>query len=192
MGLLNGNFARYGGFGILGRMAWEKQDANKSLQDLLLQDPTYTKSPYAAQQLGMAQQLANGRMPGAGALENNIFTNQANFQGNVDRNSSDASQALSLASAGQQQTNDAFSNLETKEGDWKKFGLQNLNEAYGVNIAEDDKVYGDKVRRFGDMAQIKGAESANKQAASKTLLNLFSSFASLGMGGGFGGKGKGG
>ncbi len=114
----------------------------------------YQASPYAQQQLGLAQQMFNGRMPGAQQQERNIYSNQANQLGNVSRNATDSSQLLSLGAMAQGQTNNAFANLGMQEAQNKQAMLQNLNQAYGVNIGEGHNEYNSMWQKFqADTAQ---------------------------------------
>jgi hypothetical protein len=170
-----------------------QKNANKALDKLLTQEPTYESSKYPGMQLGLAQQLFNGRMAGAPQLEKNIFTAQANEQGNINRNATDSSQALALGAATQGQTDAALQGLQTKEQQNKYSMLQNLNEAYGNMIREGDKSYQDKVRKFGDLASIRGQQQQNKTNALNGVFNGLNSdinqgigILSMGMGGGFG------
>ncbi len=142
-------------------------------------NPVYTpyeKSPYAEKQLGVANQLFNGRMAGAANMERNIATSQANATSKVNRNATDASQALALNAGIQGQTNDAFMDLQTREAQNKYAMLDNLNRAYGVNINEGDKVYQDKMQKYQlDMQaknQLRDAAMNNKYGAVNDLASL--------------------
>lgn len=167
--------------------------SNKALDKLAGQDPTYTANPFSGQRFALAQNLFNGRMAGAANEENNIYGAQANAMNGIDRNATDSSQALALAAAAQGQTDQAFNNLQTKEAQNKQAMLSNLNDAYAGMIGEGDKVYQDKVRRFGDMAEINGAKQQNRQNAWGSVSNLGLGMMNLGMqmgnGGAFGGGG---
>lgn len=183
-------------FGLIQGIANIKRQkkANKALDQLLTQDPTYQQNPYAKTQLGIAQQFLNGRMAGASNLEKNIFTAQANQQANVNRNASDGSQVLALGAAAQGQTDQSLQNLQTQEQQNKYSMLQNLNQAYAGMINEGDKAYNDKTRRFGDLAQIRGQQQQNKTNALNGVFNGLNSdidqglsILGMGMGGGFGG-----
>lgn len=169
---------------------FRQKAANKALEKLLGQDPTYQQNPLAAQQLAMAHQLYNGRMEGAASEERNIFQNQANTIGAVNKNATDSSQALALAAATQGKTNQAFNNLQQQESQNKYSMLQNLNQAYSNMINEGDKVYNDKVRRFGDLASIRGQQQQNKTNALNGVFNGLESDINGAMkimsGGGFG------
>jgi len=136
----------------------------------------YEKSIYADKQLGIANQLFNGRMAGAANQERNIATSQANATSNVNRNATDASQALALNAGVQGQTNDAFADLQMRESQNKYAMLDNLNRAYGVNINEGDKVYQDQMNKYQlDMQaknQLRDAAMKNKYSAIEGLGGL--------------------
>lgn len=163
--------AGLGGLGAIGGIINGFTSGSK-LNNLIKQDPTYTANPIAAQRLGLATSLLNARMPGATAMERNIYGNQANQLANVNRNATDSSQALALGSAAQGQTNQAFQNLSVQEqGDYYN-RLQNLTGAQQGVIQEGDKVYQDQVRRYGDLAAVTGAKMQNTQTAWNSLANL--------------------
>lgn len=169
--------------------------ANREMNKLLAQDPTYKENPLAKQRLGLAQQLLNARMPGAASAERNIYSNQANQLSNLQRNATDSSQLLALGSGAFGQANQAFNNLGEAEAQNYQQNVQNLNQAQQGVINEGDKVYQDQVRRWGDMAQIRGAQNANRQANWGDVGNLGFGLANFGMSGGmnglFGGNGGG-
>lgn len=127
--------AALGGLGALGKGIFGAKQ-NKLANKIHPQWQQYKTNPYASQQLGMAQQLFNGRMFGAANQERNIFSNQANFNANINRNATDGSQALALAAAGQGQADQSFANLQTQELQNKYGMLANLNNAYGQMIDE--------------------------------------------------------
>lgn len=108
----------------------------------------YQASPYAKQQLGIAQQMFNGRMAGAAGLERNIFSNQATQLNRLAQNSTDPTQLLSLGAQSQGQTNQALQQLAIQEAMNKQAMLGNLNQAYGANIQEGDKVYNSMLQKF--------------------------------------------
>lgn len=160
-----------GGIGAIGGLI-NMFGSGKNLMGLYKQDPTYTANPIAAQRMGLAQTLLNARMPGASAMERNIYGNQANQLANVNRNATDSSQALALGAAAQGQTNQAFQNLGVQESQDYYNRLNNFSGAQQGVIAEGDKVYQDKVRRFNDLAALKGAQMQNTQNAWNSLANL--------------------
>lgn len=124
--------------------------ADKKLSSLIKEDPTYTSSPYAANTLGMAQTILNGRMAGAQSRERNIYGAQANTVSNINRNATDSSQALALAAGAQGRADDSFDNLQIQEGQDYYNKLNNLNNANAGMTAEHDKIEDDKVRRWQD------------------------------------------
>jgi hypothetical protein len=146
--------------------------ASNKLDNLLKQDPTYHASPYASQRLGLAQTLLNARMPGAAAMSQNIYGNEANQLANVHRNATDSTQALALGSAAQGQTNQAFAGLATQEQQDYYNRLQNFTGAQQGMISEGDKVYQDQIRRYQDQAAIAGAKLQNRQTAWNSLANF--------------------
>lgn len=167
--------------------------ANRKLEELMRQNPQYKANPLANQQMGLAQTLLNARMPGAAAAERNIAQNQGNMLGQVNRNATDASQALAMAAAGQGQSNQAYGNLATQEAQDYQRRYANLGQAQQGVINEGDKVFQDQVRRFQDTAQIRGAQNANRQNTWSGLSNLGFGAMNLGLAGGsqalFGGGG---
>lgn len=175
------------GLGLIGGIGslFGSRRANKRLEDLLRQNPAYKENPLARERLGLAQTLLNARMPGAAAMERNIYGNQANTLAQVNRNATDASQALALAAGVQGQTNQAFGNLGIQEAQDYQRRYGNLVGAQEGVIQEGDKVHQDAVRRFQDMAQIRGAQNANTQGVWNSLSNLGFGAASLGVAGGF-------
>lgn len=127
----------------------------------------YTASPYASDQLGIAEQMFNGRMAGASNQERNIANSQSNFNNSVDRNATNGSQALALAAAGQGEANNAYNNLNTEESQNKNNLLQNLNAAYSANINEGDKVFNAQNQKYledtNQKAQLAGAGASSIQ-----------------------------
>lgn len=108
----------------------------------------YRASPFAGKRLGLANQLFNSRMAGAPQMEQNIFSNQANYQGAVERGATDSSTALAAAAAGQGQTNQALSDLLAAEQQNKYQMLGNLNQAYEGMVREGDKEYDSMLEKF--------------------------------------------
>lgn len=143
----------------------------------------YSTSPYAQKQLGLASNLFNSRMAGAGNLERNIFTNQGNQLDFINKNATDASQALSFAAGAGGQTNQALSDLQTQEAQNKYAMLGNLNQAYQGMTNEGDKVHQNKLMKY----QIdKGDQAALRESAWKNIFgagnDLAGMFGTLGMG----------
>ncbi len=175
------------GLGLLGGVGKmiSRGQANKDIEKLIGQDPSYSANPLVGQRLGLMKTLLNARMPGAATAERNIYGNQANQLGAVDRGATDASQALAIKAGIGANTNTAFQDLSQREaGDYQR-RLDNVYRAEEGVIGEGDKVYGDQVRRFGNLTQFKGAQSANKAANWGDLSNLGFGLADFGMSGGF-------
>jgi hypothetical protein len=171
--------------GGIGKMFGRKK-ANKQLEEMIRRNPQYKENPLAAQRLGLSQALLNARAPGAAMAERNIYANQASQFANVNRNATDASQALGLAGGIGGSTNQAFNELGMQEANDYQRRLGNLEGAQQGMIQEGDKVFNDQVRRFGDEVQMRGAQQQNKQAGWGDLSNLGFSLMDFGMAGGFG------
>lgn len=180
-----GDVAKFGGFGLIGRRAWERGQANKSLDDILKQQVSYTANPLANQFLGLSTNLFNAPMPGAAQAERNILSSQGNTFDYIKRNATDASQALAAASGAQANTDTQLSQQGLNEAGWKQSMLGNLNNAYQGMIGEGDKEFQDKIRRFMDLVSVRGSQQQNKQGTSQELMNLVTSIIPM-LGGGFG------
>lgn len=167
-----------------------RNKSNRQLDELYKQDPTYSINPLAKEAYGLAQTQLNARMPGATTVERNIFKNQAGQLGNISRYATDASQALALGAMSQGQTNDALENLGLQEVQDYQRRLGNLTEARQGLITEGDKVHNDLIRRFGDLAAIRGTQAANRQANWGDISNLGFGIMNFGMQGGFKRKGN--
>ncbi len=159
-------------------------NANRRLNQLMKKNPTYKENPVAAQRLGLAQQLLNARQPGAAAQERNIYGNQATTLAQVNRNSTDASQALAMAAGVQGQTNQSFNQLGIQEAEDYYNRLQNLTGAQLGKIEEGDKVHQDQVRRFQDLAAIRGAQTQNTANAWSSVGNMGFGLMNFGLAGG--------
>lgn len=185
------------GLGLVGGIGklFGVRKSNKALDKLYSQDPTYTANPLASQRLALAQSLLNARMPGATNIERNIYGNQAQQISNINRNATDASQALALASGTQGQTNQAFNNLGIQEAQDFQRRYGNYSGALQGQIEEQQRAYQDQVRRFNDLAAIRGAQQQNRQNAWGSLSNMGMGIANFGLSGGlkgmFGGGGGG-
>lgn len=170
--------------GAIGGM-FSRGKANREMDKLLGQDPTYQENPLARQRLGLAQTLLNSRMPGAARAEQNIYQNQANTVGTISRAATDSGQLLTAAAASQGRTNDALDNLDQQEAQDYQRRFNNYEQANQGVINEQDKVFQDQTRRFNDRVQVKGAQAQNRSANWQTLSNLGFGIADFGMSGGF-------
>jgi len=180
--------AGIGALGSIGKFIFgnKQRREGKKIKPIFNQ---YQTNPYAKQQLGIAQNMFNGRMAGAPQLERNIMASGANFNANVGRNATDGSQALALAAAGQGQTNQDLGNLQVQEQQNKYGMLQNLNQAYGGLINEGDKEYQSMLQKFQMDTQQKNALMGG---GAQNMFGGISDLASLGIMGGqmFGGQKK--
>lgn len=177
------------GIGIIGGIGqlFGRHKANKELERLIGQDPQYQINPLAQERLGLARTLLNARMPGASQIEKNIYQTQANTIGAINKNATDSSQALALAAGTQGQSNEAFNQLGLEEANDYQRRLANLTGAQEGMINEGDKVYNDKIRRFGDLAQIRGQQQQNRMDNWQSISNLGFGLSDVGMNGGFSG-----
>lgn len=156
-----------------------------------LDDPTYQVSPYAKDQLSLAQNAYNSRMAGASQAEQNIFTNQANQFANIDRNATDSSQALALASGIGGQTNKSLIDLGTAEGDSRLNSQNMLNQALQNMTTEEGKVYQDKLRKYQEALQAKNALMQGGLVNQQNAFNQIGNLGALYASGLFGNNGSG-
>jgi len=170
--------------GSIGKI-FSRGRANREMNKLLAKDPTYKENPIAGQRMSLAQTLLNARMPGAASVERNIYGSQANATAGATRAASDGSQLLATAGNIQGNTNAAFNKLGMAEADDYQRRFGNLVGAQEGVINEQDKVFNDRIRRFGNETQIKGAQSANNAANWGDVSNLGFSLMDFGAGGGF-------
>lgn len=174
-----------GAAGAIGKI-FGRGKANRQLKQLMKLNPEYKVNPLAEERLGLARTLLNARMPGAAAVERNIFSNQATTQANVNRNATDASQALAIAAGLQGQTNQSLQDLGVSEAQDYQRRYGNLERGQEGMIREQDKRYQDQVRRFQDQLGAQGAMQQNRQANWGDISNLGFSLADFGMNSGFG------
>ena len=147
--------------------------ARKGLQKLEGSDPVYESSPYAAKNLGMAQQLLNSRMAGAQSRENNIMTGGANIRSGINRNATDSSQALALMAGTQGQEQQGFNDLQLQEAQDAAQKQNNLIEANQGMTAEHQALYGDKVRRWQDQVNMVLAKHGQNQMVAQGVTGIF-------------------
>lgn len=173
--------------GIFNAIAGIKAD--KKLDKLLEKDPKYTSSPYAANNLGMAQQLLNSRMAGAGARERNIQTSGANVRAGIGRNATDSSQALALMAGTQGQEANQYNDLAIQEGQDAAMKQQNLFGANQGMTAEHKDMFDDEVRRWQDQVNTVMTQYKMRRQGGNDISQWGSGLSSMGgMGGGMGGK----
>ena len=151
-----------GAVGAIGK-AFGRGKANKQMDALLAKNPVYAENPLARQRLGLAQTLLNARMPGAAAVERNLFTNQATQLNRLDRGATDASQALAAAAGIGAGTDNSLMQLGVTEAQDYQRRLNNLTNAQEGVIQEGDKVFADQTRRYNDEFAVRGAQQQNRQ-----------------------------
>lgn len=175
------------GLGLVGAIGglFGNKRANKRLESLIGQDPKYNSNPIAGDRMSLAKQLLNGRMPGAASVERNIMGNQGNAITNINKVATDSSQALALGANIQGQTNQAFQQLGQQESQDYQRRYGNLVGAQEGMIQEGDKVYQDQVRRFEDLAKIRGAQNQNSQNAWKSISNAGMGIMNFGLSAGY-------
>lgn len=121
------------------------------------QDVTYTESQYAKNQLGAVNQAYNSRSAGAANAEENIGFNQANSFAGVERNATSGSQALAVLAGLQGQSNQAYTDLASKEAQSHQALLGELGMANSAMTNENDKIYNDKLRKYNNDLNAKNA-----------------------------------
>lgn len=175
--------------GIFSAIAGIKAD--KKLSSLIKEDPAYTSSPYAANNLGMAQQLLNSRMAGASAREKNILTSGANVRAGIGRNATDSSQALALMAGTQGQQDDSFGNLAEQEAQDAAMKQQNLFGANQGMTAEHKDLFDDSVRRWQDQVNTVMTQYKMRTKGGSDVSQWGAGLSSMGGGGGASGGGGG-
>lgn len=155
------------GAGLIGGIGqlFGTSKSNKQLQALQAQNDAL-----ANERLGLARTLLNGKMPGSAEMERNIFTNQANTVGNLQRNATSANELLLGGAGAQTQTNDALNKLgiEEQQDYQRRYGnLQDAQQAKLASLEAD--------------AQLEGAQRANNYNTWGNIANMGFGIANLGM-----------
>jgi hypothetical protein len=178
-------------FGTIQRLALagkQKKLANK----INPVDVTYEASPYAKEMLAGRRQRMNSRMAGADAAGRSLQQNKANVVGTATRNATSGAQMLSVAAAAQGQADSGAARLQQMENSNDQANANALDRALGTNIAEGDKVFNDKMRKFMQERRAKDAlmqsSMQNKAAAWDGLDNGIASIAGAAFGGPLGKK----
>lgn len=170
--------------GSIGKVISSGQ-SNAELNKLVGQNPAYAPNPIAQQRLGLATALLNARAPGVAAAERNIGSAQATQQENIGRNATSGAQVIAAGAGAQGTAEKAYEGLREQEAQDYQRRYGNVSEAQQGVIQEGDKAFQDQVRRFQDLAQIRGIQNANRQSAWQSLSNLGYSTLNFGMAGGF-------
>lgn len=174
---------------IFGAVAGMKAD--KKLDKLLEQDPAYTSSPYATERYGMAKTLLNSRMAGSATMERGIAASAGNAYSNIQRNTTDSSQALAMMAGIQGQAGDQMTNLGQLEGQDYFKKLDNFTGANQGMTQEHKDKFDDEVRRWQDKVNVAQAQYAMRSQGAKNINSygdsMNSSLSSMGSGMGEGG-----
>lgn len=158
----------------------------------------YKTSQHALDNKSLAQSAYNGRMAGAGAMEQGINTAQANMIASANRNATSSADALAVAAASQGVANDSFGKLATMEAQNKEQQLAGVMRANDALTQEGEKVYNDKLLYYNDLDAKKQsllqAATANRQSGwqgiGNALMMAGSTASGSGSSGGFGGFGE--
>lgn len=153
--------------------------ADKQLSKLLKTDPEYKSSPYAANNLGMAQTLLNSRMAGAANRQNNILSNGANVRAGIGRNATDSSQALALMAGTQGGSDQSFNDLQMQEGQDAAMKQANLMGANNAMTQEHKDLFDDSVRRWQDQVNTTMTQYKMRQKGGSDWSQMGSSASSL-------------
>ena len=135
------------GIGALGKGIFGSSQMKKANR-INPQFSEYKENPLAKQNLGVAQQLFYGRMPGISQAQANIQATQANQLAAGQRGATDSATLLALGAGTQGATNAALSNLAAQEGQQKMGMFDNLSRAYAMSIGEGDKVQQNKMMKY--------------------------------------------
>lgn len=174
--------------GGIGKM-FARAKSNKEMKALSKLDPNYTANPLAAQRLSYARSLRDARMPGAAAVERNIYGGMGNTITNAQNNASNSSQVLALAGAAQGQAQQGFENLGMAEAQDQQRRMGNWEGALQGQINEDDKVFGDDLRQYGNKVQTQGAIAENRANTWGDISNMGFGIADFAQAGGMNGLG---
>lgn len=134
----------------------------------------YQPSQQVKNQYDVAQQMFQGRMPGAVQEEQNIMTNQANTVANAERSATDSGQLLSIGSLAQGASNEAYQQLGLVEAQDKYRRFDLLESAKDDLTKEGDKVYADMMQKYQMDTQQKAA------LRSAAWQNIFGGISDLG------------
>jgi hypothetical protein len=135
----------------------------------------YETSQYSKQQMGLAQQLFNGMMPGYTQQQQHIANSQANYTGNIDRNATDGAQALALQGLSQGASNNAYGNLGQQQQQYQSAMLNNLNDAYKTMTEEGDKSYQSMLQKYMMDSQ---TQNGLRGAGAQNIVGGFNDFGS--------------
>jgi hypothetical protein len=178
-----------GGLGGVGKSIFGISQMNKAKQ-IKPEWAAYEKNKLADQNLGAASNLFYGKNRAFTQAEANIRQAQSNQMSNAQRNATDSATLLATGAGAAENANQAFSNLAGQEAQQQAGVLDNLSRAYGMSIAEGDKVQANKLMKYQLDSQ---AQSALRESG---MNNIFGGISDIAGGmiqaGGMMGKGGGG
>lgn len=136
----------------------------------------YTTSPYAVAMLGEANRLKNARMPGAVSAQQSILGNEANTQGEIERNATNGTAALKALLASQGGTENSLNSLAGQEGNYGLTMENNWNNANEAMINEGDKVYQNQLEQqqlaMNEKNALRGAGMQNIGGGMNDMTNI--------------------
>jgi hypothetical protein len=174
------------GAGLIGGTI-SRAKSNAEMRRQMANRPLYQADEYTKQRLGLAQAQLNARMAGASQAERNIMSQQASTLGNVQRASTDASQALLAAGNVQAQTNKALENLGLAEAQNYQTRLGNLVGAQEAMAQEKAKEFEwNQAGKWQDMNSMQAAIAQNRANTFRDITSAGTQVAELGLNGAFG------
>jgi len=175
-----------GGLGGVGKSIFGISQMNKAKQ-IKPEWAAYEKNKLADQNLGAASNLFYGKNRAFTQAEANIRQAQSDQMANAQRNATDSATLLATGAGAAGNANQAFSNLAGQEAQQQAGVLDNLSRAYGMSIAEGDKVQANKLMKYQLDSQ---AQSALRESG---MNNIFGGIGDIAGGmiqaGGMMGKG---
>ena len=162
-----------GGFGLIdsliksGRAKKQERQFNRAIDNLGVLGPDQG----IAENLAMAKNNANSISQVITTGKDVIARNMAGTAASIERNSTDASQALALLSATQGNADAAAVNLavEAANDDQRRKGM--LTQAYQLSAEDRGRVWADKLRQLNQKLGVKSVAYQNKNDATEGLFN---------------------
>ena len=175
------------GIGLIGGISKmiARGKSNREMRKLSAQDPRYTANPLAANRLAYATAIRDARMPGVAAAERNITGSMGNTITTAQNNAADSGQVLALAAAAQGQAQKGFENLGMAEAQDQQRRMTNWEQALQGQISEDQNVFQDDLRRYGNKVQTQGAIAENRANTWGDISNMGFGLADFAGAGGF-------
>lgn len=124
----------------------------------------YQVSNQAKQMLGEAQARRGAQMPGMGIAQAQQMGTQANLLGAASRQGTSGSNFMALAAALGGQASNAGLGLAQQQAQFNEAQQQQVNQARGVMMGEEQKRFQNQLNRFQFYKQAQmGAEQARQQ-----------------------------